>query len=327
VRRRDFIAGLGGAAAWPAVARAQQPAMPLVGLLSSFSDRAFAGRMNAFYAGLGDAGYANGRNVRIEPRLADGSYDRLAALATDLVQRQPIVIAALDIWAAKAAKVATASIPIVFRTGVDPIATGLVGNLSRPEGNLTGITSLNVEVTAKRLELLHELLPDAGGFGLLLNPSDRVVEETQVRQLQTAARDLQLRLHVVQASSERELELAFARLTELGSRGVVIGGDVSLFANHIARIAELAVRYSMPAVYQFRDFPAAGGLMSYGGSLTESYRMAGIYTGRILKGEKPADLPVQQATKVELIVNLKTAKALRLTIPPTLLARADEVIE
>jgi ABC-type uncharacterized transport system substrate-binding protein len=328
MRRREFIKVVGGgAAAWPIAARAQQPAMPLVGLLSSFSNRAFAERMNAFHAGLGDAGYANGRNVHIELRLADGRYDRLAALATDLVQRQPIVIAALDIWAAKAAKVATASVPIVFRTGVDPIANGLVDNLSRPEGNLTGITSLNVEVTAKRLELLHELLPDVGDFGLPLNPSDHVVAETQMRQLQTAARDLQLRLHVVQASSESEIEAAFARLTELGSRGVVIGGDVGLFANHIARIAELAVRYSRPTVYNFRDFPAAGGLMSYGGSLTESYRMAGIYTGRILKGEKPADLPVQQATKVELIVNLKTAKSLGITVPMSLLGRADEIIE
>src|SRR5262245_6228050 len=261
-RRREFVTLLGAAAsvlAIPVSARAQQPSMPLVGLLSSFSDHAFTQRLAAFHAGLNEAGYANGRNVRIDAHLADGHSDRLTALATDLVQHQPAVIAAVDTSAAKAAKAATTSIPIVFRMGADPIAIGLVGNLTRPEGNLTGITSLNVEVTAKRLEVLHELLPDVADMGLLLNPSNPT-SETHTRQLQTAARDLRLRLHIVEASSERDLDEAFARLAKLGTRGLVIGNDPFLFANHPALLAAQAARYSIATVYQFRDFPAVGGL-------------------------------------------------------------------
>jgi putative ABC transport system substrate-binding protein len=328
MNRRELIAFLGGAAAaWPRAARAQQPAMPVVGFLSSAGTaQAFAARLAVFRQGLQESGYREGQNVAIEYRWAEDQVDRLPALAADLVQRRVSVIAAVSGPAARAAKAATATIPIVFQLGNDPVAVGLVASLNRPGGNITGVTTLSVELGPKRLELLHEVAPTATTIAVLVNPDNVTAFETQSRDMQAAARSLGLQLHVLHASAERDLDTVFASLVQLRAGGLAIGGDAFLNSQS-EQLAALALRHAVPAIHQPREFAAAGGLMSYGGSPTESYRLAGVYIGRILKGEKPADLPVQQVTKVELVINVKTAKALGLTVPLALLTRADEVIE
>jgi putative ABC transport system substrate-binding protein len=325
VRRRDFITLLGAAAAWSVAARAQQAAMPVIGFLNSESSDLFAYLARAFRQGLSQSGYVDGDNMAIEYRWADGQYDRLPALVADLIRRQVTVIAANSPAPVMAAKAATTTIPIVFATGYDPVAGGLVASLARPGGNLTGVTSLTAEVGPKRLELLRELVPTVT-IGLLVNPAAGSFAETISSDLQVAARKLGLQFHMLYASAERDFDAVFATLAQLRVGGLVIGSD-PFFNSRSEQLAVLAIRHGMPAVYQYREFAAAGGLMSYGGSLTDMYRQVGVHTGRILKGEKPADLPVQQTTKVELIINLKTAKTLGLEVPPPLLARADEVIE
>jgi len=328
MRRREFIALLGGgaAAASPLGARAQQPAVPVIGFLSAESRDLFTDRLRVFLKGLSESGYVVGQNVAIEFRWAAGQYDQLPALAADLVGRQVSVIATLgSAPAALAAKSATTTIPVVFFTGADPLELKLVPSLSRPGGNLTGVTSLNVEVGAKRVELLHEVVPTTS-MALLVNPTDAKGSETTTKDAHAAARQLGLKLDVLHASTEREFDAVFAALTQLRAGALVIGGD-AFFVGRGEQLGALALRQAVPAIFMYRPFVAAGGLMSYGSSIVESYRLAGVYTGRVLKGEKPADLPVQQVTKVELILNMKTAKALGLTIPLPVVGRADEVIE
>ena len=327
LRRRDFITMLGGAAAaWPTAARAQQSARPVVGVLGATTAQGYAAQLAAFRQGLNEAGFVEGRNVAIEYRWAEDQYDRLPAMAADLVRRQVAVIATIGGNAASlAAKAATATIPVVFHGSLDPVEAGFVASLNRPGGNLTGVVTLNVDTGQKRLELIHELVPTATTIGLLLNPTNAVAE-IQSKDLQAAARTLGLQLRVLHASTERDFDEVFATLIRLRAGGLVIGSD-GFFVSRSEQLAALTVRHALPAIFQYRAFVTAGGLMSYGGSVTDSFRLSGIYTGRILKGEKPADLPVQQATKVELMINLKTAKALGLTVPLPLLGRADEVIE
>jgi putative tryptophan/tyrosine transport system substrate-binding protein len=326
VTRREFIALLGGAvAAWPLAARAQQN-MPVIGVLGATSAQGYAAQLAAFRRGLSEAGFVEGRNVAIEYRWADDQYDRLPQLAADLVRRQVTVIATIGgNAAALAMKAATRTIPVVFHGSLDPVEAGFVASLNRPGGNMTGVVTLNIDTGQKRLELIHELVPTASAIGLLLNPTNAVAE-AQSKDLEAAARTLGLKLHVLHASTEREFEPAFAALTQLQAGGLVIGTD-GFLVSRSEQLAALTVRHAVPTIFQYRAFVEAGGLMSYGGSVTDSYRLSGLYTGRILKGEKAADLPVQQATKVELIINLKTAKALGLTVPLPLLGRADEVIE
>ena len=327
MRRRDFIIFLGSTVAmWSLRAHAQQSAMPVIGYLGAQSPAAFASRVRAFRQGLGETGYAEGRNVAIEFRWAEGQHHRLSALAADLVGRQvTVIVAPGGAPAALAAKSATTTIPIVFEMGADPIGMGLVGSLNRPGGNLTGVSSLNVEVTPKRLEILHELVPTAAVVAVLVNPTSPTAD-SQWKDLQAAARALGLQLHVLHASTEGEFDTVFVTLLQLRAGGLVVASD-TFFATHSEQLAALTVRHAVPAIHQSRDFSTAGGLMSYGGNFVESHRLAGVYTGRILKGEKPADLPVQQVTKVELFINLKAAKTLGVTVPLPLLGRADEVIE
>jgi putative ABC transport system substrate-binding protein len=308
------------------MARAQQPAMPVVGFLNAASAKNYARQLSAFVKGLGEAGYVEGQNVAIKYRWAEGHIDRLPAMAADLVHRQVAVIAATSTPAALAAKAATTTIPIVFETGGDPIKLGLVASLNRPGGNVTGVTQLTVGLAPKEMEVLHELLPSARVMALLVNPADPALAETATKEMQAAALTLGLELHVLNASAERDFDAVFAKLVEFRAGGLVIGGD-ALFTSRSEQLAALAARHAVPAAYKGREFAAAGGLLSYGTDITDSYHLAGNYTGRILKGDKPADLPVQQATKIELIINLKTAKALGLNVPNTLIGRADEVIE
>jgi putative ABC transport system substrate-binding protein len=325
MRRREFIALLGGAAGvWPLAARAQQ-AMPVIGFLNSASAEQYADRVRAFHAGLGEAGYVEGRNVAIEYRWAHGSYDRLSDLAADLVQRQVQVIVA-NSPATAAARVLTTTIPIVFDSGSDPVVAGWVASLSRPGGNLTGVSNLNVELAPKRLELLHELVPKGVMIAALINPTNPN-SGAAVADLQAAARALERPFEIVNAARDSVFENAFLELERKRAGALVIGSD-PLFNGTIERLAALAAQHRLPAIYQSRDFAAAGGLLSYGGSrISDAYRIVGHYAGRILKGEKPADMPVQQSTKIELIINLKVGKALGVTIPLALLGRADEVIE
>jgi putative ABC transport system substrate-binding protein len=325
IGRRDFITLLGGAAAWPLAARAQQAAMPVVGFLNTRVPGADPHLLAAFRRGLKETGYVEGQNVTIEYRWAYNQYDRLPALAADLVRRQVTVIAAIGSPSAPAAKATTTTIPIVFIIGFDPVEVGLVTSLNRPGGNLTGVTVLGVELGSKRLELLHELAPTANIVAALVNPNTPAAE-TQSTDLQTAARSLGLKLHVLHASSERDFDTVFASLLQLGAGGLVVGND-TFFSTRSEQLAALALRHGVPAIFQYRGFVEAGGLMSYGGDLADNYRLTGVYTGRVLKGENPADLPVMQSTKVQLIINLKTARALGLTVPLSLLGRADEVIE
>jgi putative ABC transport system substrate-binding protein len=325
MRRREFIAFLGSvAAAWPLAALGQKP-LPVIGFLNSGSPDTFAPVVNAFLQGLKEAGYVDGQNVAIEYRWANGQYDRLAGLVDDLVRRRVSVIAATSTPANLVAKAATTTIPIVFTTGGDPVQLGLVASLGRPGGNITGVTQMTGEVAPKRVELAHELVPQASVFGLLINPTNPLAENVK-RDSQAAALKLGLQLNAQHATTDAELDEAFTAFREMHVGAVVIGTD-AFFNNRVEQLAALAIRNSVPAVYEYHQFVAAGGLASYGGSIIDSYRLAGGYVGRILKGEKPADLPVQQASKIELLLNLKTAKTLGITVPQSVQNRADEVIE
>jgi putative ABC transport system substrate-binding protein len=325
IRRRQFITLLGGAASWPLAARAQQAAMPVVGFLNTLSPNNLAqGSLDAFRQGLGVAGFVDGQNVSIEYRWAEGHYDRLAALADDLVRRQVAVIAATGGEPApQVAKAATQTISIVFMANGDPVASGLVASLNRPGGNATGITIFGTIAAGKRLELLRQLMPKAGIVAYLMNPRNPNQEIDSVR---TAAHTLGQQVLVLNANSDRELDAAFEVIAQKQVSALLVASD-SLFFDRRERLVALVARQLIPAIYYLRAFPQAGGLSSYGNSLTDLYRQGGIYTGRVLKGEKPADLPVIQSTKFEFVINLNTAKALGLEIPPTLLALADEVIE
>ena len=328
IRRREFIAGLGSAAAMPLAARAQQAPLPVIGFLSAQSaDDEYKIRVVPFLQGLKEAGYVVGQNVAVEYRWAENQYDRLPALAADLVRGRVSVIIVSGDLAVLAARAATTTIPIVFNVGSNPVEAGHVASLARPGANLTGVTTLNLELGPKRLELLHELVPTATDIGLLVNPTNRVDAEPQSRGAQAAARTLGLRLHILHASTEHDFDTIFASLVQLRAGGLVISGD-AFFTSRYEQLAALAIRHVMPTIgAQYREFAAAGGLMSYGAIVTDAGRLAGTYAGRILKGEKPSDLPVQQSTKIEMVLNLKTAKALGLTVPQSILLSADEVIE
>ena len=327
MRRREFISLIGGAAAtWPLVVRAQQPAVPVIGFLSTGSAKGRASYLAAFHEGLRKGGFIEGQNISIEYRWAEDHYERLPELAADLVHRHVALIAAASTPAALAAKAATTTIPIVFEMAGDPVGLGVVASLDRPRGNVTGVANLGIQITPKRLQLLHEAVPNAKVVALLVNSANPTVAETQSREAQAAAHTLGIDLRVLNASTERDFDAAFANLTQMRAGGLVIAAE-PLFSSRSKQLGELTVRHGVPAIYRLRDFAAAGGLMSYGGDTTRAYHLAGIYTGRVLKGEKPADLPVQQSTKVELIINIKTAKALGLSIPNTLIGRADELIE
>jgi len=327
MRRRDFIAGLGVGVPWPLYASADPPVVvPLVGFLNSQSARDYQRQLAAFRDALAEAGYVDGQNVNIEYRWADNHTDRLPAMMAELLNKKASVIAATSTPAALAAKAAGTKIPIVFETAFDPIELGLVTNLNRPGENITGVMQLNSLVTPKRLELLHELVPNATVVGLLVNSTNPALADTETNEAMSAAKSFGITLHVLNASSEGDFEGTFTKLTELGAGGLVISAD-PLFSSRSARLGEIAARHAMPAVFENRSFAAAGGLASYGGNLIDSYRLTGTYVARILKGEKPADLPVQQGTKLELFINAKSAKALGITVPLPLTGRADEVIE
>ena len=323
---REFITVLGGAATWPLAARAQQAGMPVIGFVGSDSPDQWVVLLRAFHLGLKATGFTDGQNVTIEYRWAEGRNDRLPELTADLVRRQVAVIVAPTTPSVLAARAATKTIPIVFFTAGDPVDLGLVASLSRPDSNLTGATTLTLEVGPKWLQLLHEMVPNATSLALLINPTSPNLAEAQSRNLQAAARSRGLQLHVLQASTDQDFDTALASVARLGASGLVISSD-SFFFSRSAQLARLAIRHAVPTIFGFREFVAAGGLMSYGGSLTESFRWVGVYTSRVLKGERPANLPVQQSTKIELFINLKTAQALGLEVPATLLTRADDVIE
>jgi putative tryptophan/tyrosine transport system substrate-binding protein len=324
MRRREFITLVGGAAAWPLAVRAQQSAIPVVGFLNSGSPDGYAPMAASFRQALKETGYVEGQNVAIEYHWAEGQYDRLPAMVAELVRRQVAVIVA-NTPGNLVVKAATTTIPIVFATAGDPVQTGLVTNLSRPGGNVTGATQMAAELMPKKLQVARELAPTATIIALLVNPTFPLTE-TILREVQAAARTLGLQVHVLHASTERDFDAVFATLVQLRVGALVISTD-TFFVSRTEQLAALTVRHAVPTIFQDRAFAASGGLMSYGGSVRELYRQAGIYTGRILKGEKPGDLPVVQSTKIELIVNLKTAKALGVTVPAALLIRADEVIE
>ena len=328
MRRREFLGALGGAAAaWPLAAHAQHSAMPVIGFLGSESPALFREPLRIFRQGLGKTGFVENQNVAIEYRWAEGKNDQLPALAADLVRRQVnVIVAPQSTPASLAAKAATATIPIVVFTAGDPVALGLVASLNRPGGNVTGTTSLGRELAPKRLGLLHELMPTATVMGLLINPTNPTLAESTSKSVQAGARTLGIEVHIFRASSERDFEPVFSSLLQSRASALVIAIDL-FFTGRREQLAALALRHRIAAIYQYRDFAAAGGVMSYGASLSEAFQLVGLYTGRILRGEKPAELPVQQATKVELVVNTKIAMALGLKFPPNLLALADEVID
>jgi putative ABC transport system substrate-binding protein len=327
IRRREFIAGLGSAAAWPVVAWAQQAAKPVIGFLSAQSaDDEHKNVTVPFLQGLKETGYVEGQNVAVEYRYAENQYDRLPTLAADLVRRRVVVIVAAGTPAALTAKAATTTIPVVFSFGGDPVALGLVASLNRPGANVTGIANLSGEISSKQLQLLRELMPSAPAFGVLADPAFPG-NPSNMAELQAAARALGLHLVVVYARTDSDLEAAFTTLSQQRVSAVLLGPASAFFGRRTEQLVALAARHVLPAMFSLREFALAGGLMSYGSSLGYFYHQVGIYTGRILKGDKPADLPVQQVTKLELVINLKTAKALGLTIPETLLATADEVIQ
>jgi putative ABC transport system substrate-binding protein len=326
MRRRNFVSLLGSAVAWPLLARAQQPRMPVIGVLSARTAASGASMVAAFHQGLSESGYVDGQNLRIEYRWAEGDYDRLGALSDDLIRRRVSVIVALSgTPAALAAKAATTTIPIVFGNGGDPLTSGLVASLGRPTGNITGVTFYTVQLAGKRLELLRELVPTATVIGFLVNPNNPA-EEPEAKDVEVAARALGVRLQVLNTTSERDIDAAFATLLERRAGALVVGSD-PLFFRFSDKLIELAARHAMPAIYIVREFPEAGGLMSYGSRQNDAYHQAGIYVGKILQGAKPANLPVMQPTKFELVINMKTAKALGLTVPLHLQQIADEVIE
>jgi putative ABC transport system substrate-binding protein len=325
--RREFLTLLGGAAAWPLVASAQQPAMPVIGLLDNRAAETTADRLRGFHRGLRESGYVEGESVSIAYRWADGDNRRLPELAADLIRRQVAVIAATGgSPAALAAKAATATIPIVFSVPEDPVGLGLVASLPRPGGNLTGVNFFNAEVAAKRLELMHELVPAAKRVAVLVNPTNATNTEANLRQLEPAAEALRAQIEVVRAASSREIDTAFAAMARGRPDVLFVVGD-ALFNSRRLQLALLAARHALPACYPSRDYPASGGLMSYGTDVTDAFRQVGVYVGRILKGARPADLPAMQAAKFQLVINAQTARLLDLTVPPQLLARADEVIE
>ena len=326
MRRREFITLFGGAAAaWPISAWAQQPAMPVIGFLNPTSADGFSFQMAAFRQGLQDVGYIDGQNVRIEPSWAEGQYDRLPSLAADFVRRKVNVIAASGADSAFAAKAATTTIPIVFDTASDPVKVGLVTSLARPGGNLTGASRLSVELLPKRLELVGEVVPNTTVTGLLVNPAARSAAKA-VSDVESAARAIGRKIKVLNAGSEREIDVAFEALSEMRADGLLIATN-QFFSSRTKKLAALTVRHAIPTVYQSREFAAAGGLMAYGPNDADAYKLLGVYVGRILKGARPADLPVEQLARIELVINLKTAKTLGLKIPPAMVARADEVIE
>src|SRR5262245_55860314 len=326
-KRREFLTALGGVAAWPLTARAQQAAVPIIGFLGSTSRDHYENRLRAFRQGLKGTGYVEGENAAIEYRWADGDNKRLPALAAELVQRRvAVIVTAGGTPSALAAKAATTTVPIVFGIGADPVEVGLIASLNRPGGNVTGVTSLNVEIGPKRVELLHELLPSAATIALLVNPTSPRLAEQFSHAMEEAARALGLQTRVLHASSERDFDTVFASLAQLHADALIISPD-TFFTAESQELAARALSQGVPAFYQYRPFAEAGGLVSYGSSETEYYRMVGAYAGKVLRGENPAELPVQQATKVELIINLKTAKTLGIAVPLPLSGRADEVIE